>query len=136
MLMIFAVVVLGYQTYDLNFVRYDNDTMPYVYAHTKRGFLDLIKQIEYYADKSGKGKDASIEIVSPDYWSMPWYMRDYPKAIFHGQLADANTSEMVVASQAQKAETQRALRSALQIRRHVSAASGRGTLFVSAERFG
>ena len=103
-LTIFAVGILGYQTYDLNFVRYDDDSMPYVYAHTKRGFLDLIKQIEYYADKSGKGKDASIEIVSPDYWSMPWYLRDYPKAIFHGQLADANTSEMIVASEAQKAD--------------------------------
>ncbi len=104
MLTIFAVVVLGYQTYDLNFARYDDDSMTYVYAHTKRGFLDLIKQIDYYADKSGKGKDASIEVVSPDYWSMPWYMRDYPKAIFHGKLADANTSEMIVASEAQKAE--------------------------------
>ena len=51
----------------------------------RRGFLDLIRQIEYYAEKSGKGKDATIEIVSPDYWSMPWYMRDYPKANFHGQ---------------------------------------------------
>ena len=96
-----AVGVLGYQTYDLNFLRYDDDSMPYVYAHTRRGFLDLIKQIERYADKSGKGKDASIEIVSPDYWSMPWYMREYPKAIFHGGFADATTSEMVVASDAQ-----------------------------------
>ena len=104
LLTIFAAGTLGYQTYDLNFVRYDDDSMPYVYAHTRRGFLDLIKQIEYYADKSGKGKDASIEIVSPDYWSMPWYLRDYPKAIFHGQLADANTSEMIVASEAQKAD--------------------------------
>ncbi|CAN5198464.1 hypothetical protein BH20ACI1_BH20ACI1_25300 [soil metagenome] len=104
MLTIFAVVVLGYQTYDLNFQKYDDDTMPYVYAHTRRGFLDLIKQIEYYADKSGKGKDASIEVVSPDYWSMPWYLRDYSKAVFHGQFADANTSEMIVASKAQKAE--------------------------------
>ncbi len=102
LLIIFAAGTLGYQTYDLNFVRYDDDSMPYVYAHTKRGFLDLIKQIEYYADKSGKGKDASIEIVSPDYWSMPWYMRDYPKAIFHGQFADVSTSEMIVASAAQK----------------------------------
>ncbi len=104
LLLIFAVGRLGYQTYDLNFVRYDDDSMTYVYAHTKRGFLDLIKQITYYADKSGKSRDASIEVVSPDYWSMPWYLRDYPKAIFHGQLADANTSEMIVASEAQKAD--------------------------------
>ena len=101
LLTVVAVGILGYQTYDLNFQRYDDDSMPYVYAHTRRGFLDLIKQIEYYADKSGKGKDASIEVVSPDYWSMPWYMRDYPKAIFHGNLIDSTTSEMIVASDAQ-----------------------------------
>ncbi len=104
LVLLMSVAILGYQTYDLNFARYDDDTMPYVYAHTKRGFLDLINKIEYYAEKSGKGKDASIEIVSPDYWSMPWYMRDYKNAVFHGQFADVIASEMIVASTAQKGE--------------------------------
>jgi len=102
-----AAGILGYQTYDLNFQKYDDDSLAYVYAHTRRGFHDLIHQIEYYADKSGKGKDASIEIVSPEYWSMPWYMREYPKAIFHGNLMDTITSEMIVASTAQKDELNR-----------------------------
>jgi predicted membrane-bound mannosyltransferase len=88
--------LMNFQTYDLNFLRYDDDEMPYVYAHTKRGFLDLIKEVERYAEKSGKGKDATIEIVSPEYWSMPWYMRNYEHANFHGQIVDANTSEMIV----------------------------------------
>lgn len=92
-----AAGILGYQTYDLNFVNYDNNDKPYIYAHTKRGFLDLIKQIEYYAEKSGKGKQATIEIVSPDYWSMPWYLNDYPNARFSGQLVEANAVEMIVA---------------------------------------
>ena len=92
-----ATGVLAYQTYDLNFERYDDEEMVYVYAHTKRGFLDLIRQIEYYADKSGKGKEATVEIVSPDYWSMPWYMNNYPKANFHGRFVDANAAEMIVA---------------------------------------
>ena len=96
-LAISATVILSYQTYDANFVRYDDEEMPYVYAHTQRGFLDLIKQIEYYAEKSGKGKDTTIEIISPDYWSMPWYMNDYPKANFHGRFVDAVTAEMIVA---------------------------------------
>lgn len=99
-----SLAILGYQTYDLNFQRYDDDAMPYVYAHTKRGFHDLISNIERYAEKSGRGKEASIEVVSPDYWSMPWYMRDYKNAVFHGQLADVNASEMIVASTAQKGE--------------------------------
>ncbi|MFM9905826.1 MAG: glycosyltransferase family 39 protein [Pyrinomonadaceae bacterium] len=93
----FATVLLGYQTYDLNFVRYDDEEMGYVYAHTKRPLLGLVAKIEYYAGKSGKGKDATIEIVSPDYWPMTWYLNEYGHANFHGQLVDANTSEMIVA---------------------------------------
>lgn len=89
--------VLAYQTYDLNFVRYDNEEMGYVYAHTRRGFLDLIREIDRYAEKSGQGKDATIEIVSPDYWPMTWYLNEYTHANFHGQLVDASTSEMIIA---------------------------------------
>ncbi len=96
-LAVIATGILAFQTYDLNFVRYDNDTMPYVYAHTRREFLDLIKQIEYYADKSGQGKQAKIEVISPDYWSMPWYMNDYPNALFQGHPVDSTTAEMIVA---------------------------------------
>ncbi len=92
-----ASVILAFQTYDINFVRYDDDRMPYIYAHTRREFLDLIRQIEYYADKSGQGKQAKIEIVSPDYWSMPWYMNEYPNAIFQGKPIDVSTAEMIVA---------------------------------------
>jgi len=96
-----AIAILGYQTYDLNFQRYDDDQMPYVYVHTRRGFLNLVKNIEFYAEKSGKGKDASIEVVSPDYWALPWYMREYPKAVFHGTFVDTSTAEMIVASEKQ-----------------------------------
>lgn len=93
---IMAVLILCFTTYDLNFVRYDDEDRVYVYAHTKRGFLDLIKQIEYYAEKSGKGKDVTIEIVSEDYWPMPWYLNNYSRANFHGRFVDANTAEMIV----------------------------------------
>lgn len=96
-LALIAAGVLNYQTYDLNLVRYDDDQMPYVYAHTTRGFHELISEIERYAKKSRKGKDATIEIVSPDYWSMPWYMRDYGHANFHGKIVPASTAEMIVA---------------------------------------
>ena len=94
---VIGTAMLAYQTYQLNFVRYDDEEMVYVYAHTRRGFLDLVSQIEHYSDKSGKGKDATIEIVSPDYWPMTWYMLKYGHANFHGALVDASTSEMIVA---------------------------------------
>jgi predicted membrane-bound mannosyltransferase len=96
-LAVVGAALLTYQTQQLNFVRYDDDDEPYVYAHTKRGFLDLVNEIYRYADKSGKGRDATIEIVSPDYWPMTWYMNNYGKANFFGSLVDASTSEMIVA---------------------------------------
>lgn len=88
--------ILAYQTYDLNFVRYDDEEMAYVYAHTKRGFLGLMQEVDRYADKSKKGTDATIEIVSPDYWPMTWYVLKYKHANFHGQFVDANTAEMII----------------------------------------
>lgn len=96
-LAIVSGAILSYQTYDINFVRYDSDAMPYIYAHTTRGFHDLTKKIEYYAMKSRAGKDAKIEIVSPEYWPMPWYLNDYPNAVFQGKIVDANSAEMIVA---------------------------------------
>jgi hypothetical protein len=56
-----------------------------------------MREIEHYAEKSGIGKDVTIEIVSPDYWPMTWYLNGYEHANFHGQFVDANTAEMIVA---------------------------------------
>jgi predicted membrane-bound mannosyltransferase len=96
-LAISGVALLCYQTYQQNFVRYDDDEMPYVYAHTRRGFLDLINEIERYSEKSGKGKDAAIEIVSPDYWPMTWYLVKHTRANFHGHFVPSTTSEIIIA---------------------------------------
>jgi uncharacterized protein (TIGR03663 family) len=92
-----AALMLAYQAYDLSFVRYDDEEMGYVYAHTKRPFMEMIDKINYYADKSGMGRATAIEVVSPDYWPMPWYTNDYPNANYHGVMVDANSSEMIVA---------------------------------------
>lgn len=97
----FALAVIGsgllaYQSWQHNFVRYDDEDEPYVYAHTRRGLHDMVSEIERYAAKSGKNLDATIEIVSPDYWPLTWYLHNY-KANFHGSLVEASTSEMIVA---------------------------------------
>lgn len=92
-----AIGITAYQSYDLNFVRYDDEDTAYVYAHTKREFLELVRQIESYSEKSGKGKEAKIQIVSPDYWPLVWYTKDYPNAFYHGKIAPADQAEMIIA---------------------------------------
>jgi len=92
-----AAAIMAYQTWSLNFVRYDDDQMAYVYAHTRRGFLDMMREIDHYAEKSGKGKEAVIDVVSPDYWPMVWYTRDYAHVNYWGQMTDVKDPEMIVA---------------------------------------
>ena len=71
--------------------------MPYVYAHTKREFLDLVSEINRYSEKSGKGQNAKIQVVSPEYWPLVWYLKDNPQALFHGRTAPADKAEMIIA---------------------------------------
>lgn len=92
-----ACALLAYQAYDLNFVNYDNNDRTYIYAHTKRGFLDMMGRIEHYAKKSGKGNDLSIDIISPDYWPMVWYTNDFPKAVYQGHFIDTSNADIIVA---------------------------------------
>lgn len=91
----------GYQMYQLNFVHYDDDQLPYVYAHTKREMLTMVNQIERIAQKNGTGTDTGIAIVSPDYWPLPWYFRDYKKVGYYTQIVPTN-EPIIVGSMAQE----------------------------------
>lgn len=95
-LLISATAVLSYQAYQANFVRYDDDEIVYVYAHTRRGFLDLMREVDHYAQKSGKGRDAVIEVLTPEYWPMTWYTKDYTKVNYFGNLVDVKDSEIII----------------------------------------
>jgi uncharacterized protein (TIGR03663 family) len=97
----------GYQTYDLNFLNYDNDNRyyVYVYAHTRRETLQLVDEINKIAQRSHQGDETGITIVSPDYWPLPWYLRDYKRVGYHGRMTPS-TEPVIIAKQDQAAEVQ------------------------------
>ncbi|HBB96309.1 MAG TPA: hypothetical protein DC054_13045 [Blastocatellia bacterium] len=104
LLLIPAVLIVGfcgYQLYQLNFVHYDDDQLPYVYAHTKRQMLTMLDEIDRIAQKNGTGTDTGIAIVSPDYWPAPWYFRDYKKVGYYGSLVPTN-EPIIIGSMAQE----------------------------------
>jgi predicted membrane-bound mannosyltransferase len=98
-------LVSVYQTIDLNFVNYDNDKgyYVYVYAHTTRGLLDLVKQVDEIAAKED-GVTTGISILSPDYWPLPWYLRNYTRVGYYGRPA-ATSEPMIIVNANQQAET-------------------------------
>jgi uncharacterized protein (TIGR03663 family) len=110
-----------YQTIDLNFFNYDNDKktieLPfqadpvrvqyytYVYAHTRRETLALVYEIDRIARSSGERSNMGITIVSPDYWPLPWYLRDYTRVGYFGRMT-SSTEPVIIASESQRTEVQ------------------------------
>jgi hypothetical protein len=101
-----AAGVATYQSIDLNFVNYDNDNEKYVYvyAHTRRGALDLVNQVEQIA-KENQGSLTGISIVSPDYWPLPWYFRNFTRVGYFGRMAASN-EPIIIANENQKEEAE------------------------------
>jgi uncharacterized protein (TIGR03663 family) len=106
-IMLLAVAISGYKTIDLNFFNYDNDAQSYVYvyAHTRREMLALVDEIEKVAERTNLGNKLGITIVSPDYWPLPWYLRDYTGVGYHGRMT-SSTEPVIIASEAQGAQVE------------------------------
>jgi uncharacterized protein (TIGR03663 family) len=91
-----------YQAVRLSFSDYDNDANPYVYAHTVRDTYRLLADVDAAAAKLGTGNQIHVVIMSPDYWPLPWYWRDYPAVGFFGQIT-GTTEPVVIAKVDQEA---------------------------------
>jgi predicted membrane-bound mannosyltransferase len=95
----------GYQAIDLNFYNYDNDSRyyVYVYAHTRRETLKLLDEINRIATRTHNGAQTGITIVAPDYWPLPWYLRDYSRVGYFGRMVASN-EPIIIATQGQADE--------------------------------
>jgi uncharacterized protein (TIGR03663 family) len=99
---IVALGVSAYQAITLNFINYDDPRYVYVYAHTYREFLPMVEEITRAADLAGTGKETEISVMSPEYWPLPWYLRDYPRVKFYGRLT-GSTDPIIMAQDSQEA---------------------------------
>ncbi len=56
----------------------------YVYAQTDREILDLVDQVKAEAARFPTKDGTGIYVASPDYWPLPWYLRDYERTAYTG----------------------------------------------------
>jgi uncharacterized protein (TIGR03663 family) len=98
-----VLVLFSYQMYQLNFVHYDDDRYVYVYAHTRRETLAMIAEIDRIGKRLKTGNDIGIALVSPDYWPLPWYFRDYKRVGYYQHIVPT-TEPVIIGSMAQEEE--------------------------------
>jgi predicted membrane-bound mannosyltransferase len=112
-----SVVVLAicfYQPVQLSFFHYDDDRYIYPYAQTRRDFLNLVAEINLLAGARG-GMQTPVAVLTPDYWPLPWYLRDYRKAAYFGKVTPTDFP-IVVGSLSQMVELQRLLAGRYQLK--------------------
>ncbi|MFN0120096.1 MAG: flippase activity-associated protein Agl23 [Blastocatellia bacterium] len=82
----------------------------YVYAQTYEDTLRLEQAIRAAADKRPEGKNTPIYIASPDYWPLPWYLRDYKGTAFSGSIPAELTQPIVLAEPQQQERIEQMLK--------------------------
>ena len=102
-LMTLMLVASLTQSITLNFFRYDDARLPYVYMQTHREFISLVEEINAIAARSGSGRQTAITVTSRDYWPLPWYLRDYSYVSYPGRIVPPK-EEIIIASETQERE--------------------------------
>jgi uncharacterized protein (TIGR03663 family) len=107
-ILLIAIGVSGRLAYVVNFEKYEDNSNSagyftslgeklqltpyfdgqygYVYAQTDRDFLEFVKTVKQAADQFPTQQETGIYIASPDYWPLPWYLRDYKSVAYAGNL--------------------------------------------------
>lgn len=81
-----ALAVCGYQAITLNFQHYDDEQYPYVYSHTQREAVELVRAIEEARRRAGT-ETPGVAVAAPEYWPLPWYFRDNPHVGYEGRVS-------------------------------------------------
>ena len=106
LMLVLLALILGLsltQSIRLNFLRYDDEHLPYVYMQTYRTLIPLIEQINVIAAQSGSGRQTTIMVTSRDYWPLPWYLQDYRYVGYTGRVVPVDV-QIIVASKTQEPE--------------------------------
>jgi predicted membrane-bound mannosyltransferase len=63
--------------------------------------LTMLNEIDRIGQKNGTGTDTGIAIVSPDYWPLPWYFRNFKKVGYYAQIVPTN-EPVIIGSMAEE----------------------------------
>jgi len=79
---------------DHKFKPYIDGLYGYVYAQTDRDIFQLAQAIKSETDKLPAPHDTPIYVSSPEYWPLPWYLRDYKKVDYSGRMPADGPSQI------------------------------------------
>ncbi len=82
----------------------------YVYAQTDRDIFNFVEELKNETSQRPLQNQTGIYVASPDYWPLPWYLRDYTHVAYTGSLnvepgqIPSITQPIVIANATQKSQ--------------------------------
>jgi uncharacterized protein (TIGR03663 family) len=105
-----AAYQLGQQAYRANYKFYADTRNPYVYGHTSTDMLRLDRRIEDIAAVAPEGRRMSIQVITPDAWPLPWYLREFKHVGYRQGPGGDMDAPVVITSQELEPEVAAGLR--------------------------
>lgn len=69
---------------------------PYVYSHTTRDLLRFVGNIRDAAAQHPDGKALVVKVMAPEYWPLPWYLRDFANVGYWPEIPEDPAAPIVV----------------------------------------
>jgi len=104
-----SIPILSAQAWSLNFEDFDDEKIPYIYAHSYRDLDEMLKQIKKVNDRVENKEGFAILIASSEFWPLPWNLREFPRTSYPGTTVDAQNAEIVVLREGENTEAAIAL---------------------------
>ncbi|RME95894.1 MAG: TIGR03663 family protein [Verrucomicrobia bacterium] len=72
---------------------------PWVYAHTSRDLLRLVKRVQGVARHHPHPEAMVVKVIAPggDYWPLPWYLRTLPHVGYYAAVPEDPFADVVIA---------------------------------------
>ena len=93
-----AAFLLARESYRLCFRYPDEPHNPYSYSPTSPDLARLAARIDELAGSAPRGRNLLIQVVAPDYWPLPWYLRKFPRVGYWGELAAPLGGDAIIAA--------------------------------------
>ena len=89
---LFAIVVIytAWVSYNVNYIDHSGQFNQLAYVTTAPDFLDMVNRIYTY------DKNSEIKVQSPDHWPLAWYLRDYKRVGYYGQILDDPDADIII----------------------------------------
>jgi len=99
-----GLVILCHGTLLVNFRYFADERNSYAYVHPNTDVLKIEERIKQLAALSPDGQELRVNVISEEYWPLPWYLRHFDQVGYWSEMpAHPDASVIIVSVKFQEA---------------------------------